>query len=302
MIALKLDIDTRRGMEEGLPRLLELLKARGARASVFFSYGPDESGKAVKRVFTRKGFLKKMFRTNAARLYGFKTMLYGTLLPAPPVASALPELVLRTRGEGHETGVHAWSHVRWQDDLDTMSPVEIMCELGQAVAAHKRITGEQPAAFAAPAWKINRKALDELVKYPWKYVSLARGAAMALPSLLGTSAPFPEIPTTLPTLDEILAWDGMNADSALEYLAKAPQKGRLNVYTLHSEAEGLSYLDFFGELLKRWRQAGFQLSTLSDTLAGMDISKLPRTEIREGMLPGRGGKVAVICRAGATEV
>ena len=51
-LAIKIDIDTLRGYQEGLPRLLGILKARGIRASIFFSMGPDNSGKALRRNLT----------------------------------------------------------------------------------------------------------------------------------------------------------------------------------------------------------------------------------------------------------
>jgi peptidoglycan/xylan/chitin deacetylase (PgdA/CDA1 family) len=294
MLALKVDIDTRRGMEQGLPQLLELLESRQVRASVYFSFGPDESGKAVKRVFTRKGFLKKMFRTNAAKLYGFKTMLYGTLLPAPLVASALPELVKLTAQKGHETGVHAWSHVRWQDDLDSMSQEEIEGELYRAVEAYRKILGAEPEGFAAPAWKMNAKALAALDKYGWKYVSVARGPAPVRPRMGRKKTSFIEIPTTLPTLDEILAWDAMTADKALDWLAFAPKKGELNVYTLHSEAEGMSCLPFFTALLDIWKKRGFDFITMHDAAARLDAAALPDKEIIQGVLPGRAGEIAAV--------
>ena len=66
-------------------RLLEIFAARRIRASFFFSFGPDRSGRAVARVFTKPGFLSKMIRSRAASLYGFPTVIYGTLLPAPMI-------------------------------------------------------------------------------------------------------------------------------------------------------------------------------------------------------------------------
>ena len=84
-LALKIDIDTLKGYREGLPRLLDILKRRDIRASIFFSMGPDNFGKALRRIF-RKGFLSKMLRTRAPSTYGLKTLLYGTLLPAPMIA------------------------------------------------------------------------------------------------------------------------------------------------------------------------------------------------------------------------
>ena len=40
-LALKIDVDTLKGYREGLPRLLDMLKRRGIRASIFFSMRPE---------------------------------------------------------------------------------------------------------------------------------------------------------------------------------------------------------------------------------------------------------------------
>ena len=64
-VALKVDCDTYEGTRDGIPRLLEIFAARGIRATFFFTLGPDRSGVALRRIFTRKGFLAKMIRSRA---------------------------------------------------------------------------------------------------------------------------------------------------------------------------------------------------------------------------------------------
>ena len=105
-VALKVDCDTEEGTRTGVPRLVEILAARGIRATFFFSLGPDRSGVAVKRIFTKKGFLRKMLRTRAPSLYGWRTMLSGTLLPAPMIGVRAAEAMRVTVKGGHGTGVH----------------------------------------------------------------------------------------------------------------------------------------------------------------------------------------------------
>jgi undecaprenyl phosphate-alpha-L-ara4FN deformylase len=68
-VALKVDCDTLVGTREGVPALLEVLAAREIYATFFFTLGPDRSGVAARRVFTQRGFLRKMLRSRAASLY-----------------------------------------------------------------------------------------------------------------------------------------------------------------------------------------------------------------------------------------
>ncbi|HLN91103.1 MAG TPA: 4-deoxy-4-formamido-L-arabinose-phosphoundecaprenol deformylase, partial [Patescibacteria group bacterium] len=76
-LALKIDVDTRRGMEHGVPSLLDTLGAFHVPATFFLSFGPDNSGKAVCQLLRNPRFLVKMLRTNAPGLYGLRTALYG---------------------------------------------------------------------------------------------------------------------------------------------------------------------------------------------------------------------------------
>src|SRR5262249_18294427 len=117
-VALKIDCDTLEGTREGVPRLVEILGKRGIRATFYFTLGPDRSGVAIRRIFTRKGFLTKMIRSRAPSLYGWRTMLYGTVLPAPRIGARTEEVLRAAARAGHETGVHGWDHVGWHDGLD----------------------------------------------------------------------------------------------------------------------------------------------------------------------------------------
>ena len=83
-IGLKVDVDTLRGTREGVPRLVALFKKHGVDATFYFSVGPDNTGRAMRRVF-RKGFAQKVARTSVLKHYGLKTLLYGVLLPGPDI-------------------------------------------------------------------------------------------------------------------------------------------------------------------------------------------------------------------------
>mgnify|MGYP000763759564 FL=1 len=124
-LAIKVDVDTLRGYLEGVPRMLALFKRQGIRASIFFSFGPDNSGKAIRRIF-RPGFISKMMRTKAPSTYGLKTLMYGTLLPAPLIVPTDPAIVRRALEGGHEVGIHAWDHVYVQDCLERISKEEYL--------------------------------------------------------------------------------------------------------------------------------------------------------------------------------
>ena len=174
-VALKIDCDTFRGTREGVPALLEDLARAGVRASFFFTLGPDRSGLALLRIFRRKGFLAKMLRTNAPKMYGWRTLLYGTLLPAPVIGERCAAGIRAVRDAGHEVGLHAWDHVAWQDRLGRFPPERVRAEIASGAAAFERIFGERPRAFAAPAWLCTEEALLALDAAGFDVLSISRG-------------------------------------------------------------------------------------------------------------------------------
>src|SRR6185369_14359148 len=143
MLGVRVDVDTYEGMRKGVPRLLDVFRAAGVRATFYFSMGPDRAGLALRNAL-RPGFLSKMRRTGAMRVYGLRTVLSGTLLPARLIGAALPDLVVRACREGHETGVHAWDHRRWQDGLLGWSEARVAQELDLGFRAFEAAQGARP--------------------------------------------------------------------------------------------------------------------------------------------------------------
>jgi undecaprenyl phosphate-alpha-L-ara4FN deformylase len=115
-LGLKVDVDTLRGTREGVPGLVELFRKHGVTATFLFSMGPDHTGRAIKRVF-RPGFVGKVRRTSVVKHYGMRTLLYGTVLPGPDIGRRGADVMRAVRDIGHETGIHCWDHIRWQDGV-----------------------------------------------------------------------------------------------------------------------------------------------------------------------------------------
>jgi len=301
-VALKVDCDTYVGTREGVPRLVELLGRRGIRGTFFFSFGPDRSGVAVRRVFTRPGFARKMLRSRAASLYGFRTALYGTLLPAPRIGERCAE-VMRAAGQaGHETGVHAWDHVGWHDGLDRMSLERIRRESDLAHEAYRAIFGHPARAAAAAGWTVRAESLEIEAERRLLYTSNTRGGAPFFPSAGGRDFETLEIPSTLPTLDETLAWPQLGTDEDQRRLFREAALGT-EVHTIHAEVEGRSKAPLFESILDDWIAAGVRFPLLSE-LAEECLARreaIPVRRLERTTLPGRGGTVATgwPARAGA---
>ncbi len=292
-LALKIDVDTYRGLGKGVRRLLDCLAGRGIVASFYVSMGPDNSGKAIRRLFTSKGFAGKMLRSNALRLYGIRTALYGTLLPAPQIARSFPEVLRRIVAEGHELGVHGYDHVYWHDHLLGLDEAGVETEIDSAVSTFRELLGFDPVGFAAPGWQCSAASLAVIDRGPFRYQSSTRGLYAYRPRIGAVESRTPEIPTTLPTLDELLGL-GQPLDSILRVLLSFIREDGPNVLTVHAEVEGGAYLDFFAALLQQLRER-VRFERLMDLVKTIEGEALPVCPVVQGTLPGRVGTVS--CQA-----
>ena len=287
-LAIKVDIDTLRGYREGVPQMLDLFDRHGIKASIFFSFGPDNSGKAIRRIF-RKGFISKMMRTKAPSTYGIKTLMYGTLLPAPMIVSSAPDIFVRASDEGHDCGVHAWDHVYVQDELPGIGKSEFLSLFERSAEMFERLSGKKPLSCAAPGWQISPVSLEVQEEAGLEYCSDTRGRSPFIPNFKGRSYLPMQIPTTLPTMDEILGLPGIDDDSIGDVWLRG-MDNEWNVLTVHAEMEGLSKIGVFDKFIASAKENGTVFYTLADYARE---STPAECSIRIGTMTGRAGTLAL---------
>ncbi len=293
-IFLKVDVDTKRGFQRGVPNLLEMFKQLGITASFYVSMGPDNSGRAIRRIF-RPGFLAKMRRTNAVGTYGFPTLLYGVLWPAPMISLSDPGMLLRIVQNGHELGIHGYDHVLWHDMLDIMEPAAISRQVDKALEIYRHVLRKDPLGFAAPGWKWNRKTQEIFASAPFMYTSNSRGVEPYFPVLEGSVYEKLEIPTTLPTLDEVLGEKADTPDELSSFFLKKFHHHSAHVFTLHAELEGMGYSGWFRRLLQMLRDEGAVFHPLRDMAQEVlrTQENIPRSDMVHGPIDGRATEVAL---------
>ena len=285
-LAIKIDVDTFRGTKEGVPRLVQLLEKHGAGATFLFSLGPDHTGRAMRRVF-RPGFFSKVARTSVVEHYGVKTLLYGTLLPGPDIGRRCKAEMRAVRDAGFEVGVHCWDHVRWQDFVVKRDADWTEREMLLAFQRFEEIFGTKPGTWGAAGWQLNRHAAwFEERHFP--YASDTRGTGPFQPLWNGVAIGCPQLPTTLPTLDELI---GLH-DDVVQHLLSRTGNGD-HVFTGHAELEGGELLPQFEALLTGWKAQGYELVATETLWHAVDATRLPRCEVIQAEVPGRSGTLAV---------
>jgi undecaprenyl phosphate-alpha-L-ara4FN deformylase len=307
-LALKVDVDTYRGTRVGVPRLMEILGRHGAGATFLFSLGPDHTGRAIRRAF-RPGFMKKVSRTSVLSHYGLRTLMYGTLLPGPDIGRRCADILRGVRDAGFEVGIHCWDHVKWQDNVAGADGAWTEREMAQAIERFQEVFGEAPRIHGAAGWQMNAHALRLTQRLDFAYASDCRGSGPFIPVWNAEIVCCPQLPTTLPTLDELIGADGVTADNVHEKLLALTLPGADHVFTLHAELEGMKLAPVLERLLTGWREQGFDLVPLAGIAGRLDLAKVPRCDMVGGEIAGRsgtlmlqGGEFLADCRESAAEL
>lgn len=293
-IGLKIDVDTLKGAKVGVPNLARLLNKLGCGATFFLSLGPDNTGRALRRAW-RPSFILKCLKTKVASNYSFSTLLNGVLWPGPHIGGHC-ESLLRPLAyqENIELGIHSYDHQRWQNGVNNgMSAAAVQQEFARASAEFKRIFDKDAKFAAAPGWQANAKTLAAYAAANIKYASDARGHAPFYPIASGKPFNILQLPTTMPTLDELLGFDGFSADfDLIKHLTKIAQQQEFSVFTLHAELEGMKYLEWFSDLLSYWKALGWNMVTLG-SLAKTYEASAPNANLVQGAFRHRSEKLAL---------
>jgi undecaprenyl phosphate-alpha-L-ara4FN deformylase len=293
-LGLRIDVDTFRGTREGVPRLLDVLARRGVTATFFFTVGPDNMGRHVWRLL-KPSFAAKMLRSRAASLYGWDILLAGTCWPGRRIGARLGGVLRAAADAGHEVGLHAYDHHRWQAQAAHMPSEAVQREIELGVAAFSDALGRRPDCSAAAGWICNERVLEAKEAFGFKYNSDCRGRSLFFPNVRGRRLTL-QVPTTLPTYDELIGRDGVLLDNYNERLLALVRPRELNVLTIHAEVEGGACADLFDRFLAACAERGVQpvplCSLVDGPRSGQDGGPRGRDDaVAEHAIAGREGSV-----------
>jgi peptidoglycan/xylan/chitin deacetylase (PgdA/CDA1 family) len=194
-------------------------------------------------------------------------------------------------------GVHTWDHILWQDFVMHRDSAWTERLLRLAVDRHSEIFGSPPRVHCAAGWQMNDHAFALLQKLGFTHASDTRGQTPYRPLVDGRASQCVEIPTTLPTLDELIGRPDLAHTTPVAHLLSLtdPQRSAMprdHVYTLHAELEGRKLSGEFAQLLAGWKAQGYRLTSLGEYHASLDRDRLPVRKVIYGSIEGRSGVLA----------
>lgn len=258
VVGLRIDVDTCRGAREGVPRLLELLEKNHVKASFFFAVGPDNTGRRFWRLW-HPNYLRKFIRT----VYGgVKYNLSGALWRGPVIGRRVADVIQQTDRAGHEVGLHAWDHYKWEVKTEQMSSIELRFELEKGYQLLSQVLGHEVDCSAAAGWRCNEPSLTEKEAFPFRYNSDCKGKSIFVPA----KGMAPQIPVTLPTYDELIGRRGINRANYNDVIISQIRPSQLNVYSIHAEIEGRAQFELFKQWIKKVQAQQIDIVALGQLL------------------------------------
>lgn len=264
-VALKIDVSSLSGARDGTPALLRLFDTYRVQASFAFAPGARWPGGLAG------------FRSGTGMDRRSADQLRAALAAGHELGLAAP--VPRSWERHAARANHAWTRRQFRVGLDRWT------------AAIDRT----PAFGAAPGWQLNAHLLTLEDERHWDWCSDTRGRYPFLPLLQGVRAHCVQIPTTLPTVDEVIASGAATLNNVHEFLYAESRQLRPagHVFSADAERAGLYWLSTLEKLIVMWKGQGGSLRPLGQVYAELACDQLPRHQVGWGRVPGRKGYVAM---------
>jgi undecaprenyl phosphate-alpha-L-ara4FN deformylase len=263
-LGIKVDVTTKRGARIGVPQLMALFIKHQVRATFFFALGPD-------------------------RAWG------RSWLPGREIGRRAIAVMREARDSGFEVGICSYDPLRWMERAEEADEAWTRQEIGRACDAFLLLMDTPAQSHAAAGWRMNRHAYRLTQRFAFRYGSDTRGICPFMPVRNAEVILCPQLPTTLPSLVEIMADQHVGPDQAVERILGAsdtlPETG--HIYTACAEREGMRYAAAFERLLTGWRTQGYAPCALEEFLTDMNLARLPRHSVLDSTVPGRSHTVAV---------
>jgi len=158
-----------------------------------------------------------------------------------------------------------------------------------------RIFGGQAHTAGAAGWQSNARSREVYDEADLLYASDTRGGAPFFPRVDGREFSTLEIPSTLPTFDELMGRPEFPDEKIVPHFMSLLRADQPNIFTLHAEIEGMGRRGLFQQLLGACKQAGVEFIRMDD-LARELLTNRAAIPVRDqvlGTVDGRSGTVAM---------
>jgi undecaprenyl phosphate-alpha-L-ara4FN deformylase len=287
-IGLRVLVDSRKAMENGVQPLLQALKQFSALSTFFIVTGKEGNGESLFSLLN-PAFYNEIKRSLRLKCEGFSTAFSGLLALPRPVTKELNEITGQITGNGHDSGICGFSPSRWKSAVDGRNEdaIDLLYEYG--ISEYEEVFGQKAKAFAAPFFLCSNASIILEDDFNFDYASDCRGIDPFLPVIDPRVFRTPQVPVTLPTIREWLASGQGDAKSFYDHVLKECQSQKYPVLEISPLFEGVAFKQEFSAFLASAADAGFHFASLRELLGVRlsDPAPLPRCTLSYGLMEGR---------------
>ncbi|MCX6749288.1 MAG: polysaccharide deacetylase family protein [Candidatus Pacearchaeota archaeon] len=255
IFALRIDLESFKGIKKGLPKILDLLKKYRIKASFYIPMGGESN--ILELIRYRKELSNATERK--IKVLSKIEMLRMVLFPKDFVREN-QKILRRIILEGHELGIHGWKHRAWTRGLEE---ININKHLDLAINKYKKIFGVYPDSFAAPAFNTNKKVIEILDRKKILVISDLEGEKPF--KIKGTG--IINVPITIngennSPIIEYLATKGCSDNEIINYLKEKIKENKLATIYIHDIYECVNKISLLENLFVFLKKNKIQVKTI----------------------------------------
>lgn len=255
--ALRIDLESERGISRGLPKILDLLKEFGFKASFYLSIGGESNP------FELIKYREKLSTAGERTIKIFSSAEKMRMVLFPTDFAEKNKIILRRiLNEGHELGIHGWKHREWTRGLNK---INIERTIDKSIRKYVKIFGKKPESFAAPGFNINKKVIDILDKKNLRIISDFPGEKPL--KINGTG--ILNVPITIKgdnntPIIEYLVSKGLSDDEIYSYLTKKIKEKELSSIYIHDLFECIEKINLLRKIFEFLKKEKINVKTIKE--------------------------------------
>jgi peptidoglycan/xylan/chitin deacetylase (PgdA/CDA1 family) len=238
---LRIDLESNKGIKEGLPKLLDLLKKYRLKASFYLPMGGESN---IFELLSNRGKIKSAGK-RTIKIFSLFEKLRIAFFPKDFVKSNI--LILRRiLEEGHELGIHGWKHREWTRDLEH---IDVEKKIQMSRLKYMQLFGEEPISFASPGFNTNSIVVKSLKNQNFLFVSDFEGKKITKSNGL-TNVPITIVGNKKTPIIEYLFSKNKTDKEILNYLEKFCKKQDIFSFYIHGMFEARLKIKLLEDIFK----------------------------------------------------
>jgi undecaprenyl phosphate-alpha-L-ara4FN deformylase len=294
VIGLKTVVDSRKAFEEGVAPLLGLYQKHSALSTFFVAMGKDGKGESLFSLLNPE-FYSEISKTERIKREGFKTAFSGLLSPARSTTDGMKELAREIKQKGHDEGFYGFSPAKWKAAVHSRSEDAVILNYEYGISEFENLFDRKAAAFAAPFFLCSNATILLQENFNFDLASDCRGIDPFLPVIDPKVLKTPQVPVTLPTIQEWLAAGNGDAKSFYDHILKESAIQKYPVLEISPLNDGIAFHQEFSNFMESAVKEGFAFVSLRELL-GLRLAEpapLPRCTLSYALVEGRRQEVTI---------